>query len=177
MGGSMLENTCWWWLVWGVGAVLLFALGFALAVFVHPLFLGLEYGVAALFGLWVYAKESFGTALKKFILVFVALGGMVVVFGLEFAWVSVLLLLALLWAIKVSKEEFLWSFGVLLFYGVLGFVPLLGVLFSAPLEPDVLQAKGLWVVMEYGVVLAAGYFVKGAIFGGMMARFQQKRRP
>ncbi len=172
---KLLQASQNWWLIWAIASVVLFSLGFTLAVSLDPYFLLLEYIAAAVFGLWAYDKSGFSTSLLKFLFLFVAMSGMIFVFAMSYVWVSILIVLALMWLLKFSKEQFIWSFGVMLLYGLLGFIPLLCFVLMAPVDVENYHE---WEILigKFLLVILAGYFAKGAFFGAIMAWFYERKR-
>ena len=180
----LLENPHKWWLLWGILSPMLILLHFfgALAIlmyisnevaYVSILGIVLELLPPALFGLWVIDNANFLENAKKFALLMALVIGLIFLFGLEFVGVSILLFLAALRLVKFSKKQFLWSFGAMLLYGILGLIPLFMLLWARGFDLQETMSHLLYNMLFSAALLFVGYAIKGTLFGIILHRYQR----
>ncbi|MDD2652229.1 MAG: hypothetical protein PHX44_04175 [Sulfurimonas sp.] len=162
-----------WWIVWGIISPMLVILSFLSGFFISPyLMIVFELLPPAFFGLWVQDKENFKINSYKFIFLFLVLALLIITFGKAFVWISILIMLGLLWAVRFTKEQFLWSFGAMMLYGILGLIPVFALIFGTNIEIDGIKEVLGRLSLLYVVAILFVYFIKGAIFGLIMQRFK-----
>lgn len=173
---NILENFDKWWIYWGVLTPIFTFFGFVSMFLVSSYtFLLFEFLPSAFFGLYIYDNQNFFKNFKKLLIIFIVLTALIFIFKMEFVWLSILIMLFLLSFLKFEKEEFLWSFGSMMLYVLLSFVPLFILFFLTPATSQNYQEWGL-IVSNYVILLIFGYFIKGTFFGLIMRRFYAKKR-
>ena len=149
-----------WWKLWAIITPINVALFMAISVSINSyLFIGSEFLIPALFGLYIINKEKFKTNLMKLTLIFVLLFFIVFTFGSLSKVIAPILLFLFMWIIRFSKDEILWSFGTVVVFTLSGII---GLIFLLVFNHNIL-------------LLAVGYIIKGAIFGKLMQIFYEKR--
>lgn len=172
---KIMKNSHDWWLFWGILSPILFAFGCISWIYITPYaFIVFEFIPSALFGLWVITEQNFRYSFAKFILLGFILISSIFLFGYNATWITPILLLICMKLILYSKDEFLWSFGSMLLYGILGSIPLFTLMLIEPLSPLNLDSLSLVMSKLFGLVLF-GYFFKGAVYG-VLLHFLYKRR-
>jgi hypothetical protein len=163
-----------WWILWGILSPLLFAVSCLSWLYIHPYFIIVEYIPSALFGLWIISEEKFKINCLKLFVCILLLGNLIFIFGYNATWIAPVILIVFMNMISLSKDEFLWSFGNTLLYGILGLIPISIVFFIEPLNGVKLDSLPLIITQWLGLLIVC-YFLKGAIYGSLLHHFYQKR--
>jgi hypothetical protein len=163
-----------WWILWGVCAPFLIVFGWLMGLLINPYVMFLcEFLPSALFGLWVHDAYHF----KKNSLKFVVLSGVIAlsifIFGFHATWITPIIVLMVGGGLKFGKDTFLWSFGSMMVYGILGLIPL-GILIGlSPIKVQELQTIG-YVISSMVSLFLAAYGLKGVIFGAILSFFARR---
>jgi len=174
---QLLQNPTQWWLLWGILTPVLFIFGLLSLIFIDPYtMLFFEFLPPAFFGLWVLDRNNFKENSLKFAFLLTISCCLIFLFKLTFAWISVFILLGLMRYINFDKELFLWSFGVMIFYGILGLIPLFSILWGNHFDTQQAVLYTLYREFDTIVILVFALFVKGAVFGSLMQLFAKRKR-
>lgn len=173
---GLFDKSTKWWILWGIFTLISTLICFIFMIFISSFsFLLFEFLPPAFFGLFIYDKINFSKNAKKLFFVFIVFFILIFIFKMVFVWISIGILIVLLSLIKFGKEEFLWSFGTMVLYVLLGFIPLFTLIFLAPILGENYQ-KWEFIIANYLLFFLFSYFLKGAIFGAIMAKFYNKER-
>jgi hypothetical protein len=174
---QLLQNPTKWWLLWGILTPVLFISGlFSLISREAYMMLFFEFLPPAFFGLWVLDRNNFKENSLKFAFLLTISCCLIFLFELTFAWISVFILLGVMWYIKFGKELFLWSFGLMILYGILGLIPLFSILWVNDFSIQQALLYTLYREFVTIVILLFALFAKGAIFGSLVQLFAKRKR-
>lgn len=164
-----------WWFLWGMASPLLMSLGWALSIAITPYTIGVfESLPSALFGLWVYDKKRFLTNSVKFATVASVIVLCIIVFGYNATWIAPLLVLIVLSKVRFEKNAFLWSFGSMMLYMVLGIIPVYGIINFADITlHEMISVSD--VLTRTTLLFLGAYFLRGALFGILLYIFYLKK--
>lgn len=172
---KIIKSSHDWWLFWGILSPILFALSCLSWFYITPYALiFFEFIPSALFGLWIINKSNFTYNCVKFCILSLLLFAIIFIFGYNATWITPALLLISMKLIQYTKDEFLWSFGSMLLYGVLGLIPFFILLLIEPLSSSNLDSLSLVMSKLVGLFLM-GYFCKGALYGTLLHMFYKRR--
>jgi hypothetical protein len=87
---------------------------------------------------------------------------------MPFVWITIFILILAMNLLKFKKEAFLWSFGVMLLYGLLGLIPISSIIFFNDFDLRQGIESVIYNISSIMAIVFAGYFVKGAIFGAIL---------
>ena len=172
---NLINDSFKWWLLWGIITPILGISSFFLALQIDKMFLLLEFLPSAFFGLWIYDKNNFFLNLGKFIFLLLLVTPLILFLGMPFVWISIFILILAMNLLKFKKEAFLWSFGVMLLYGLLGLIPISSIIFFNDFDLRQGIESVIYNISSIMAIVLAGYFVKGAIFGAILQKLFNKR--
>lgn len=165
-----------WWLLWGILAPLLLIFECLSWIYINPFSMILfESFPSALFGLWIISQEKFNDNIKKFFILSLILCALIFLFGYNATWLAPIILIVCMKIFNFTKEEFLWSFGNILLYGILGLIPLGIFVFILP-SSETLDTQSIpLIISELFSIAVLGYFLKGAVYGFILHMLYLKR--
>jgi hypothetical protein len=172
---NLINDSFKWWLLWGIITPILGISSFFLALQIDKMFLLLEFLPSAFFGLWVYDKNNFSLNLGKFIFLLLLVTPLILFLGMPFVWITIFILILAMNLLKFKKEAFLWSFGVMLLYGLLGLIPISSIIFFNDFDLRQGIESVIYNISSIMAIVFAGYFVKGAIFGAILQKLFNKQ--
>ncbi len=172
---KIIKDSHEWWILWGVLSPILFALGCLAWIYINPYgLIFLEFIPSALFGLWVLNNENFKYNCTKFVVLGFVITASIFLFGYNATWIAPTLILIAMKLLQYTKDEFIWSFGSMLLYGILGFIPLFSLIFVESLSTLNLDSLSLVISKLFGLFLVS-YFFKGAVYGILLHIGYKKR--
>ena len=172
---NLINDSFKWWLLWGIITPILGISSFFLALQIDKMFLLLEFLPSAFFGLWIYDKNNFSLNLKKFIFLLLLVTPLILFLGMPFVWITIFILILAMNLLKFKKEAFLWSFGVMLLYGLLGLIPISSIIFFNDFDLRQGIESVIYNISSIMAIVLGGYFVKGAIFGAILQMLFNKQ--
>lgn len=169
-----------WWKIWGVLTPILLIGGIFIANVIDTSYIILlyEFLPPAFFGLWVYDKVQFKQNSIKLFILFLILFLTIYFTGYLATIIAPIIVLIIMVVLKFNKEQFLWSFGSMMLYGLLGFVVILVVLFIA--NPNITnEPQTIGYILALGSSLVSvliGLVLKGILFGKVLEFFYVKSK-
>lgn len=113
-------------------------------------------------------KNNFSLNLGKFIFLLLLVTPLILFLGMPFVWITIFILILAMNLLKFKKEAFLWSFGMMLLYGLLGLIPISSIIFFNDFDLRQGIESVIYNISSIMAIVFAGYFVKGAIFGAIL---------
>jgi hypothetical protein len=120
-------------------------------------------------------KNNFSLNLGKFIFLLLLVTPLILFLGMPFVWITIFILILAMNLLKFKKEAFLWSFGMMLLYGLLGLIPISSIIFFNDFDLRQGIESVIHNISSIITIVLAGYFVKGAIFGAILQMLFNKQ--
>jgi hypothetical protein len=165
-----------WCILWGVLTPILFILELLSVVLFREIYVMLffEFLPAAFFGLWIFDRNNFKENSLKFIFVLIVFCFLIYYLEIQFAWISVFLIIAIMNYINFGKKLFFLSFGLMMLYVFLGIIFILSILFLNNFDATLTFYSFFIGGFETIIIILFALILKGIIFGYLVNLYYNK---